>query len=137
MPKTSSPSRSLLARVDAFTDAVVTLGMSGNVRGVPLGDAVAIVPGCNGNWPPVHDEMRGWAELGFPSVAVMFDRAAGMGLSFCLAVQAKVRGTMLGYPDCAFWMGEEDDTMLVVPVKCPPAAGHFAMAGGCLTYREG
>lgn len=137
MPKTSSPSRSLLARVDAFTDAVVTLGRSGNVRGVPLGDAVAIVPGFNGNWPPVHDEMRGWAELGFPSVAVMFDRAAATGLPFCLAVQANVGGRMLGYPDCAFWMAADDDTLLFVPVKYPPAAGHFATAGGCLVHRAG
>ena len=59
MLKTSSPSRSLLARVDAFTDAVATLGLNGDIRSVPLGDAVAIVPGFNGNWQPVHDEMRG------------------------------------------------------------------------------
>ena len=133
----TSPSRSLLARIDAFTDAVVTLGLRGNVRGVPLGDAVAIVPGFNGDWPPVHDEMRGWAELGFPSVAVMFDRAAGTGLPFCLAVQANINGAMLGYPDCAFWMAADDDTLLVVPAKCPPAAGHFAMSGGCLAHRAG
>lgn len=141
MPKTTSPSRSpsrsLLARVDAFTDAVVTLGLGGDICGVPLGDAVAIVPGFDGNWSPIHDEMHGWGELGFPSVAVMFDRAAGTGLPFCVAVQANVGGTMLGYPDCAFWMAADDDTLLIVPMKCPPAAGHFAMAGGCLAHRAG
>ena len=136
MRKTST-SRSLLARIDAFTDAVAALARDGKNQGMPLGDAVAIIPAFPEDWPRVRTEMQGHAELGIPSVAVMFDRAADTVLPFCLAVQAKINGAMLGYPDCAFWMGEDDDTVLIVPVKCPPAAGHFAMAGGCLAYRQG
>jgi len=67
----------------------------------------------------------------------MFDPAADTALPFCLAVQANINGAMLGHPDCAFWMATDEDTLLIVPMKCPPEAGHFAMAAGCLAYRPG
>ena len=136
MPNT--PSSSLLRRIDALTDAVITLGMKGVNHGTPCGTAVAVVPGLPSDWPNMQAEMLGYAQTGFASVAVLFDRDQTDALPFCLAVQINVAPTRsLCFGECAFWMGDDDDTLMIVPTKCPPETGHFAFANGYLAHRAG
>lgn len=136
MPNT--PSSSLLHRIDALTDAVITLGLKGVNHGTPCGTAVAFVPGLPADWPNMQAEMLGYAQMGFASVAVLFDRDQTDALPFCLAVQINVAPTSsLCFSDCAFWMADDDDTLLIVPTKCPPETGHFAVADGYLAHRTG
>ena len=133
MPNT--PSSSLLRRIDALTDAVIALGLKGTNHGTPCGTAVAFVPGLPADWPNMQAEMMGYAHMGIASVAVLFDREQTDALPFCLAVQINVEPTRsLCYSDCAFWMGD-DDTLLIVPTKCSPEAGHFAVGEGYLAHR--
>ena len=134
----NTPSSSLLRRIDAITDAVITLGMKGTNHGTPCGTAVAFVPGLPSDWANMQAEMLGYAQMGIASVAVLFDRDQTGGLPFCLAVQINVEPTRsLCFGDCAFWMAEGDDTLLIVPTKSPLGAGHFAVAEGYLTHRVG
>ena len=136
MPNT--PSSSLLRRIDALTDAVITLGIKGTNHGTPCGKAVAFVPGLPSDWPNMQAEMLGYAQMGIASVALLFDRDQTDALPFCLAVQINVEPTRsLCFSDCAFWMAEGDDTLLIVPTKCPSETGHFAVAEGYLTHRAG
>ena len=136
MPNTSSSS--LLRRIDALTDAVVALSLKGVNHGTPCGTAVAFVPGLPSDWPTIQAEMLGYAQMGIASVAVLFDRDQTGALPFCLAVQISVEPTRsLCFGDCAFWMAEDDDTLLIVPTRCSPEAGHFAAAEGYLTHRAG
>jgi len=136
MPNT--PSSSLLRRIDALTDAVIALGLKGVNHGTPCGTAVAFVPGLPSDWPNMQAEMLRYAQMGFASVAVLFDPDQTDALPFWLAVQINVAPTRsLCFGDCAFWMAEGDDTLLIVPTKCSPEAGHFAVAEGYLTHRAG
>ena len=136
MPNT--PSSSLLRRIDALTDAVVALSLKGINSGTPCGTAVAFVPGLPSDWPTMQAEMLGYAQMGIASVAVLFDRDQTGAMPSCLAVQINVAPTKsLCFGDCAFWMAEGDDTLLIVPTKCSPEAGHFAAAEGYLTHRAG
>ena len=72
MPNT--PSSPLLRRIDALTDAVITLGLTGVNHGTPFGTAVAFVPGLPSDWPKMQTEMLGYAQMGIASVAVLVDR---------------------------------------------------------------
>ena len=136
MPNT--PSSSLLRRINALTDAVINLGIKGVNHGTPCGKAVAFVPGLPSDWPNMQAEMLGYAQLGTASVAVLFDRDQTDALPFCLAVQINVAPTRsLCFSDCAFWMADCDDTLLIVPTRSSPEAGHFAVAEGYLTHRAG
>ena len=136
MPNT--PSSSLLRRIDSLTDAVVTLSLKGTNHGTPCGTAVAFVPGLPSDWANMQAEMLGHAQMGIASVAVLFDRDQTGVLPFCLAVQINVEpARSLCFGDCAFWMAEGDDTLLIVPTKSPLGAGHFAVAEGYLTHRVG
>jgi len=132
----NTPSSSLLRRIDALTDAVIALGLKGINHGTPCGTAVAFVPGLPADWPNMQAEMMDYAQMGIAAVAVLFDRDQTDALPFCLAVQINVGPTKwLCFGDCAFWMAEGDDTLLIVPTKCPPETGLFAVADGYMTHR--
>ena len=134
----NTPSSSLLRRIDAITDAVITLGMKGTNHGTPCGTAVAFVPGLPSDWANMQAEMLKYAQMGIASVAVLFNRDQVGALPFCLAVQINVEPTRsLCFGDCAFWMADGDDTLLIVPTKCSPEAGHFVVAEGYMTHRVG
>ena len=134
----NTPSSSLLRRIDALTGVVVTLVMKGVNQGTPCGTAVAFVPGLPSDWANMQAEMLKYAQIGIASVAVLFGRDQRGALPSCLAVQINVEPTKsLCFGDCAFWMAEGDDTLLIVPTQCSPEAGHFVVAEGYMTHRAG
>ena len=77
------------------------------------------------------------AGLGVPSIAMLFNSDTDAALPSSLAVQINIEPTKsVLITDCAFWMADDDDTLLIVQPRCLPD-GHFALASKSLIYRAG
>ena len=135
MPNTSS--LPALSRTASLTGAIFSQAAKGVNRGTRLGNSVAYLPGSSADWPAIQSDMMHLADLGVPSIAMLFDGDTDAAVPSSLAVQINIEPTKsVLITDCAFWMADDDDTLLIVQPQCLPH-GHFALAAKSLTYRAG
>lgn len=135
MPNTSS--LPALSRTASLTGAIFAQAAKGVNRGTRLGNSVAYLPGSPADWPAIRSDMMHLAGLGVPSIAMLFDSDTDAAGPSSLAVQINIEPTKsVLITDCAFWMADSDDTLLIVQPRCLPD-GHFALASKSLTYRAG
>lgn len=133
----NTPTPALRATMTAYADALAQYQVPTQPGGREKGHGLTFVVGLHDDMKSITNELMDHVDQSRAAVAVAFAPASGADYPSTVIVMIDDGSLREVFTGCKFWLGERDDTLLIVSRNYAEERGHLAVGLGDLAHRPG